>query len=172
MTPGQIQSLYEETFYENSYGTVGVVTQSENPKLKVIEITPFRIEGKYTNARHPDEISFSDNLHDDLERRDFTINAIAYDPATGTLVDEHGGQNDLSRKVLVTVGNPHARFEEDALRMLRAIRIAAELDFAIDGTTMEGIAANASQLEKISKERIRDDCGRNCTYAVSSVSSV
>lgn len=158
--PEQIQALYEETFYENDYGTVGVVTQSENPKFKVIEITPYRIEGKYTNARHPDDVKFSDNLHDDLERRDFTINAIAYNPATGELVDEHGGQDDLRRKVLVTVGDAHKRFEEDALRMLRAIRIAAELDFAIDSTTMAGIAGNAAQLEKISKERIRDEFSR------------
>ncbi len=158
--PEEIQKLYEETFYENDYGTVGVVTQSENPKLKVVEITPYRIEGKYTNARHPDEIRFSDTLHDDLERRDFTINAIAYDPSSGELVDEHGGREDILRKVLVTVGDAHARFEEDALRMLRAIRIAAELDFAIDGTTMAGIAANAHQLAKISKERIRDEFSR------------
>ncbi len=158
--PEQIQALYEETFYENSYGTVGVVTQSENPKLKVVEITPYRIEGKYTNARHPDEIQFSDTLRDDLERRDFTINAIAYDPSTGNLVDEHGGRDDIARKVLVTVGDAHTRFEEDALRMLRAIRIAAELDFAIDGATMEGVARNAPQLEKISKERIRDEFTR------------
>ena len=158
--PEQIQALYEETFYENDYGTVGVVTQSENPRLKVVEITPYRIEGKYTNARHPDEVRFSDNIHDDLERRDFTINAIAYNPATGELIDEHGGRDDIARKVLVTVGDAHKRFEEDALRMLRAIRIAAELDFAIDGTTMEGIARNAAQLEKISKERIRDEFSR------------
>ncbi len=158
--PEQIQSLYEESFYENDYGTVGVVTQSENPKLKVVEITPYRIEGKYSNARHPDEVQFSDTLHDDLERRDFTINAIAYDPSTGELIDEHDGKTDIERKVLVTVGDAHKRFEEDALRMLRAIRIAAELDFAIDGTTMAGIAANAAQLGKISKERIRDEFSR------------
>lgn len=158
--PEQIQALYEETFYENDYGTVGVVTQSENPKLKVVEITPYRIEGKYTNARHPDEVQFSDTIHADLERRDFTINAIAYNPVTGELLDEHGGRDDIARKVLVAVGDAHKRFEEDALRMLRAIRIAAELDFAIDGTTMAGIAGNAAQLEKISKERIRDEFSR------------
>lgn len=158
--PEEIQSLFEETFYENDYGTVGVVTQSENPKLKVIEITPYRIEGKYTNARHPDDVKFSDKLEDDLERRDFTINAIAYEPSTHELVDLHGGRDDLSRKVLVTVGDAHARFEEDALRMLRAIRIAAELDFAIDSTTMAGIAGNAAQLEKISRERVRDEFSR------------
>ncbi len=158
--PEEIQALFEETFYENDYGTVGVVTQSQNPKLRVVEITPYRIEGKYTNARHPDEIRFSDTLHDDLERRDFTINAIAYDPSARELVDEHGGRDDIQRKVLVTVGDANTRFEEDALRMLRAIRIAAELDFAIDGSTMNGIANNASQLEKISKERVREEFTR------------
>src|SRR5580704_7669538 len=86
--PEQIQALFPETFYENDYGTVGVVTQSEDPQLKVIEITPYRIEGKYSNARHPDEVKFSEHLEDDLERRDFTINAIAYDPSTGEMVDK------------------------------------------------------------------------------------
>ena len=155
--PEEIQALFEETFYENDYGTVGVVTKSENPRLKVVEVTPYRIEGKYSNARHPDEVTFSDNLSDDLKRRDFTINAIAYDPHSGELVDEHRGQRDLDEKRIATVGDPHERFNEDALRMLRAIRLSAELDFVIDTKTAEGIAAQASQLEKISRERVRDE---------------
>ncbi len=158
--PEEIQAIFPETFYENDYGTVGVVTQSENPRLKVIEVTPYRIEGKYSNARHPDEVRFSDKLEDDLERRDFTINAIAYEPSVGELVDLHGGQADLERKLIVAVGDPHERFAEDALRMLRAIRISAELDFAIDTKTAEGIAAQATQLGKISRERIRDELVR------------
>src|SRR3990167_2866167 len=76
-TPEQIQSLFDETFYENEYGTVGVVTKSDDPRLKVIEITPYRIEGTYSDARRPDHVKFSDKLEDDLKRRDFTINAIA-----------------------------------------------------------------------------------------------
>ncbi|MEK7509631.1 MAG: CCA tRNA nucleotidyltransferase [Patescibacteria group bacterium] len=155
--PEEIQPLYAETFYENEYGTVGVVTQSEDPRLKVIEVTPYRIEGKYSNVRHPDEVTWSDNLSDDLKRRDFTINAIAYDPVTETVVDEHGGSDDLKRKLVVTVGEPTDRFSEDALRMLRAIRIAAELDFALDGKTAEGIARNAEKLSLISRERVRDE---------------
>ena len=155
--PEEIQPLYEETFYENDYGTVGVVTQSESPRLKVIEITPYRIEGKYTNARHPDEVTWAKNLSDDLKRRDFTINAIAYDPETDTFVDEHGGRDDLKKKVVASVGVPGERFAEDALRMLRAIRIAAELDFALDGTTAQGIADNAGKLAEISRERVRDE---------------
>src|SRR6185312_3418248 len=94
---------------------------------------------------------------DDLDRRDFTINAIAYDPSTETIVDKHNGSEDLERKMIVAVGDPNERFAEDALRTLRAIRIAAELDFAIDTQTAAGIAQNASQLEKISRERVRDE---------------
>ncbi len=159
-TPEKIQGLFEETFYENEYGTVGVVTKSEDPRLKVVEITPYRIEGEYSNARHPDEVKFSDNLSDDLKRRDFTINAIAYDPAAETLVDEHGGKEDLKGKLVRAVGDAHERFEEDALRMLRAVRLLAELDFAIEAKTAAGIAAQSAQLEKISRERVRDELVR------------
>ena len=155
--PEQIQALFMETFYENTYGTVGLVTQSEDPRLKVIEITPYRIEGEYSNARHPDEVKVSENLEDDLKRRDFTINAIAYEPGSQELVDLHGGQKDLEKRVIATVGESSERFAEDALRMLRAVRLSAELDFVIDAAAMTGIVAQASQLEKISKERVRDE---------------
>lgn len=155
--PEQIQALFEETFYENEYGTVGVVTTSDDPRLKVVEITPYRIEGKYSNARHPDDVKFSDNLSDDLKRRDFTINALAYAPDTETLVDEHEGKEDIARRLIATVGKAEERFKEDALRMLRAVRISAELDFAIETKTAEAIAANAPFLEKISRERVRDE---------------
>lgn len=156
-TPEEIQALFPETFYENKFGTVGVVTESSDPKLKVVEITPYRTEGKYSNARHPDEVHFSDNLSDDLKRRDFTINAIAYDPIKNELVDEHGGKEDIKRRVIAAVGDANERFQEDALRTLRAIRLSAELDFAIDAKTAAAIAKDAAQLEKISKERIRDE---------------
>lgn len=159
-TPEQIQSLFTDTFYENTYGTVGVVTESEDPKLKVIEVTPYRIESGYSNARHPDQVQFSDTIEADLKRRDFTINAIAYEPTTHELLDLHGGREDLTRAVLRAVGDPNERFREDALRMLRAIRIAAEIDFAIDGETAAGIVQNATQLEKISRERVRDELVR------------
>src|SRR3990167_4715500 len=87
--PEEIQKLFKETFYENDFGTVGVVTESGDPRLKLVEITPYRIEGKYSNARPPDEVRFSEKLEDDLKRRDFTKNAIAYDPEAGALIDEH-----------------------------------------------------------------------------------
>ena len=155
--PEQIQALFRETFYENNYGTVGIVTQSENPRLKVIEATPYRIESEYSNARHPDEVRFSDKLSDDLKRRDFTVNAIAYDPISREMVDEHEGREDLKRRTIRTVGSAEERFEEDALRLLRAIRISAELDFTISYETTSAIASKAAQLEKISRERVRDE---------------
>jgi len=156
-TPEQIQAIFPETFYENDYGTVGIVTQSENPRLKIIEATPYRIESEYSNARHPDEVRFSDKLSDDLKRRDFTVNAIAYDPISREMVDEHGGKEDLARRTIQTVGPAEERFEEDALRLLRAIRLSAELDFTISNETTSAIASKAAQLEKISRERIRDE---------------
>lgn len=159
-TPEQIQELFEETFYENDFGTVGVVTESEDPTCKVVEVTPYRTEGEYSDARRPDSVTWSDNLEDDLKRRDFTINAIAYDPTTDTYVDPHGGREDLSRKLITTVGTAHDRFAEDALRMLRAVRLSAELDFTISAETMAGIAAQGTQLGKISKERVRDELVR------------
>jgi len=155
--PEQIQALFEETFYENAFGTVGVVTTSDDPRLKVVEVTPYRIEGKYSNARHPDEVRFSDTLEDDLKRRDFTINAIAYEPGAGALVDLHGGREDIGRRLIAAVGNPDERFKEDALRTLRAVRLAAELGFAIETKTAEAIAKDASSLRKISRERVRDE---------------
>ena len=158
--PEQIQGLFKETFYENDYGTVGVVTESSDPRLKVIEITPYRIEGKYSNARHPDEVRFGEKLEDDLKRRDFTINAIAYEPSSGKIVDLHSGMEDIKRRVVATVGEPKKRFGEDALRMLRAVRISAELDFAVDTATAVGISTSAQQLEKISRERVRDELMR------------
>lgn len=158
--PEEIQGLFVETFYENTFGTVGVVTESEDVKLKVVEVTPYRLESGYTNARHPDEVQFSKTLADDLKRRDFTINAIAYDPESGEIVDLHEGREDIARKIIRTVGDPQERFAEDALRMLRAVRLSAELDFAIDAKTAAGIATNAAQLAKISKERIRDELVR------------
>ncbi len=155
--PDQIQALFPETFYENTFGTVGVVTDAKDARMKVIEITPYRVEGAYSNARHPDTVCFSTHLEDDLKRRDFTINAMAYDPRHSVLVDEHGGREDMVKRVIVAVGNPAERFQEDALRMLRAVRLAAELDFVIESGTAHAIAANAVLLEKISRERVRDE---------------
>lgn len=156
-TPEQIQELFEETFYENDYGTVGVVNETENKSLKIVEITPYRLETTYSDARRPDSVQFSQNLEDDLKRRDFTINSIAYSISKSELVDPYNGQGDLKSKSIMAVGNPDERFKEDALRILRAVRLSSELDFTIESKTAEAIVKFAPQLKKISKERIRDE---------------
>ncbi|MBP9710939.1 MAG: CCA tRNA nucleotidyltransferase [Candidatus Pacebacteria bacterium] len=156
-TPVQIQGLFEHTYYTNTFGTVGIVTESEEENLKVIEATPYRLEGKYSDARRPDEVTFSQKLEDDLKRRDFTINAMAFSPSQSKLVDLYDGIKDIKDTMIRAVGEPSARFAEDALRLVRAIRIAAELNFTIEPHTKEAMTKNAAQLAKISKERIRDE---------------
>jgi poly(A) polymerase/tRNA nucleotidyltransferase (CCA-adding enzyme) len=156
-TPEQIQKIFPDSFYENVFGTVGIKTRVEDPTLAVVEVTPYREEGKYSDARRPDEVRFADTIVEDLRRRDFTVNAIAYDPITQQFVDLHEGIDDLNRKTLRAVGNPHERFAEDALRMMRAIRLSTELGFTVDPETMAGIASHASLLSQISSERIRDE---------------
>ncbi|MEK7628778.1 MAG: CCA tRNA nucleotidyltransferase [Patescibacteria group bacterium] len=156
-TPEKIQEIFPDSFYENSFGTVGVKTPSEDPKLHIVEVTPYRLEDEYKDARWPNSVVWSDKLDDDLKRRDFTVNAIAYDPINESFTDPHDGQEGIRRKTLVAVGNPSERFAEDALRMLRAVRLSAELDFTIEATTMAGIAENAPLLAKISRERVRDE---------------
>src|SRR3989339_238069 len=148
-----------ETFYENQFGTVGIKTSSENPKLKIVEITTYRIEGKYTDQRHPDEIKFAKTIEEDLSRRDFTINAIAMSGASlkSSLVDPFGGENDLKNKIIRAVGDAKKRFQEDALRLLRAVRLSVELNFAIEKETLSALKENSLLLKTVSKERIRDE---------------
>ena len=156
--PVDIQKVFPHTVYENEFGTVGVVNDDvSDMSLKLIEITPYRKEGKYSDNRHPDSVSFSKSLEEDLERRDFTINALAYDPENDVLKDFHKGREDLRSGLIKAVGNPKDRFSEDALRTLRAIRFAAELGFAIDLETGKGIEETAHLLSRISLERIRDE---------------
>lgn len=155
-TPESIQSLFEETYYTNEFGTVGVVNASvSDESIKVVEVTPYRLEGRYSDSRRPDEVIFSQHLADDLKRRDFTINALAYSTAKGELVDLYDGIKDLEAGIVRAVGVARERFEEDALRLMRAIRIAAELGFAIEAGTLAAIGETATKLEIISKERIQ-----------------
>ena len=154
--PEEIQNLFPENVYENTFGTVAVKTGSEKPELALIEVTPYRIEGKYSDKRHPDEVKFADKLEDDLSRRDFTVNAIAIG-VDGKITDLFNSQKDLKSKIIRTVGEPEERFSEDALRLLRAVRFATVLDFKIEKKTLEAINKNADWLIAISKERIRDE---------------
>jgi tRNA nucleotidyltransferase (CCA-adding enzyme) len=143
------------------FGTVGVVSpETEDARLKVVEVTPYRTEHGYSDSRRPDRVEFSAHLEDDLGRRDFTVNAIAYSISQGHLVDCFKGQTDILDKRLVAVGDAHERFEEDALRMLRGIRLSVELGFTISHETYSAIENKRKGLEKISKERIRDEFTR------------
>ena len=156
--PESIQGLFEHTFYTNEFGTVGVVGEEvEDPQLKVVEVTPYRTEGEYTDARRPETVAWAKTLEEDLHRRDFTINAFAYEPGEEQLVDLFEGKKDLISGHIRAVGDPEKRLAEDALRMLRAVRLAAELNFSIEEKTKQAIITSAGQLGKISKERVRDE---------------
>jgi len=167
--PEQIIGLFEKTVYENTYGTVGVCVPvkalttgdvpCETPEYMIIEVTPYRIEAKYSDFRHPSEVKFSEKLEDDLKRRDFTVNAMAFRNIKDKpiLTDMFEGLKDIKDKTLKAVGSPDERFQEDALRMLRAVRFACQLNFSVSYETMESIFKNASLIKKISEERIRDE---------------
>jgi len=174
-TPEQILSLFPDSFYDNQFGTVGVKIRRQSsdisPQTKniettnalekkqeledIYEITTFRSEKGYTDHRHPDTIVWGKTLLEDLSRRDFTINAIAYDGKK--LIDPYDGQKDITAQSIKTVGNPNERFAEDALRMMRAVRFAAQLGFIIESETAAAILDNAKLLTEIANERIRDE---------------
>src|SRR3989338_1256503 len=154
--PDEVQKIFPDSVYENDFGTVGVKTRSENPKLALVEITTFRLEEKYSDFRHPDKIKFAKTVEEDLSRRDFTINAMALD-IKGDLVDHYEGKNDLSAKLVKAVGNPKERFEEDALRLMRAVRFDAEFGFEIEKETEKAAKSLSKLLAIIARERVRDE---------------
>jgi poly(A) polymerase/tRNA nucleotidyltransferase (CCA-adding enzyme) len=164
--PHEIQELFPKSFYENRFFTVTVLTDSEDPTLKEIQITTFRKEAKYSDKRHPDYVEFGENIFEDLKRRDFTINAIAIEILDFSkekfqlkIIDLFEGQKDLNEKIVRAVGDPKERFSEDALRMLRAVRFAVCLGYGwkIEEKTKEAIKEFSHLIEFISKERIRDE---------------
>ncbi len=157
-TPEEIQKLFPESIYENTFGTVGVKTESIDASLKIIEITTFRKEEAYSDKRHPDAVVFSKSINDDLERRDFSINALALNMDNyAEIIDQWNGLSDLKKKLIRSVGDPLKRFEEDALRLMRAIRFAVQLNFTIEPKTWSALMAKKDLLKQISKERIHDE---------------
>ena len=165
-TPEQIIELFPDSFYDNSFGTVGIKIKDAAGETKdIFEITPYRKEGKYSDQRHPDKIEWAKTLEEDLARRDLTINAIAitiledllFKKASYIVIDPYAGKKDLDDKIIRTVGNPNDRFQEDGLRLIRAIRIATQLGFQIEEQTWKAIKSNASLITKISFERVRDE---------------
>lgn len=167
--PDQIQELFEKTVYENNFGTVAVVNEDldhDNP-ARIVEITPYRTEGSYSNNRHPDKVEFSETLEEDLQRRDFTMNAIALEITEFindidkrhkvNIKDIYGGIKDIQGQTIRAVGKADERFKEDALRMMRAIRFSSQLNFSLDSEVLQAIEENRGLLANISQERIRDE---------------
>lgn len=154
--PDEIQSVFPDSFYENTFGTVGVKVEV-GEAVEIVEVTPYRLESQYSDKRHPDKVSFSSHIQDDLKRRDFTCNAMSYNPKTSEFIDFFNGVKDLQNKTLRTVGQAKDRFQEDALRMVRAIRFSAQLGFVIEQETLQAITENNSLIENVSWERIHDE---------------
>ncbi len=184
--PQQIQNLFRESFYDNEFGTVRVAGKHLNIQFQLpssdwddilFDITTYRTESGYSDRRRPDTVRWGTDIHEDLSRRDFTINAMAFKPKSAerlkqavkiskgrstvdlrmTIVDPYYGRVDLSKKLIKTVGDPDMRFNEDALRMIRAIRIGSQLAFQVEGKTLESIRKNSGLLRHVSWERTRDE---------------
>jgi len=156
--------FFSGAIYTNQFGTVSVLAKSKEENLKIIEITTFRSDGKYTDKRHPEKITFSKKLEDDVARRDFTINAVALKPkkfdkelVECEIFDFYNGVDDIKLKLIRAVGDPSVRFDEDALRILRAIRLAVQLGFFIEENTLKAIKEKISTVDLVSKERVRDE---------------
>lgn len=155
--PNEIQDIFPDSFYENDFGTVGVKTHAEDPVYVVVEVTPYRTETTYSDNRHPDEVSFSQNIEEDLKRRDFTMNAIAYNPVSDEIIDLFNGQEDIQKGLIKTVGDASERFTEDALRIIRAVRFASELSFTISSDIISAISRLSPLLSNVSRERIGEE---------------
>jgi putative nucleotidyltransferase with HDIG domain len=154
-TPEEIIRLFPKTsFYNNKFGTVGV-SVSTNGKEEIYQITTFRSEGSYSDKRRPDHVAWGDSIKKDLARRDFTINAIALSKTE--LVDPFNGQEDIRKKLVRAVGDPKKRFAEDALRLIRAVRLATELEFMIEEKTSQAISDEAESIATVANERVRDE---------------
>ncbi len=157
-TPTQILELFPDGFYDNTYGTVGVPFE-EGEKKYIAEITTYRSEGIYQDHRHPKDVTWGTSINQDLKRRDFTVNAIAAKLENGKLqlTDPFNGQKDIEHKIIRAVGVPLERFEEDALRLIRGIRLATQLGFEIEEKTLSAITHHAPLLASIAQERIKEE---------------
>ena len=162
-TPERIQKVFARSLYLNRFGTVVVRVGDRE-----IEVTTYRIEAGYSDHRRPDDVAFTRSLHEDLSRRDFTMNAMAWSPERG-VVDPFGGQKDIDARLVRAVGDPDERFREDALRMLRAARFAAVLGFTIEPATAAAILRNARLAETLSGERVQQEVARILRGPVPSV---
>ncbi|MBI2464919.1 HD domain-containing protein [Candidatus Shapirobacteria bacterium] len=153
LTPDEMKKIFpKNSFCENVYGTFSIVLKDG----EIFEVTTYRTEREYTDGRHPDKVEWGETIEDDLKRRDFTINAMAVD-IKGKVFDIYEGRADIQNRLIKAVGNADERFKEDALRMMRAVRIACQIEFVIEDKTFEAMQVNAESINKIAGERIRDE---------------
>lgn len=158
-SPEEVMKIFKKTIPTGvEHGTVTVMIDKAP-----YELTTYRIDGEYVDMRHPENVQFSKDIVDDLSRRDFTINAMAYNKKVG-LVDKFNGLEDIENKIIRCVGNPNKRFNEDALRMIRAIRFSAKLNFKIEEKTFQSIIKNTSNIKKISIERINKELAETIKF--------
>jgi poly(A) polymerase len=160
-TPHQVINIFPQTYAVGAqFGVVLVPIRKDSegePDNYAIEVATFRSDGAYSDGRHPDQVNFSKDARLDVQRRDFTINGMLLDPDTMEILDYVGGREDLQRGVVRTIGEPHQRFTEDKLRMLRAVRFAARFGYSIDAATLSAIRELAPQIHQVSRERVRDE---------------
>lgn len=156
LPPERIRAIFPRSVDVGArFGTILVVEADGT-----YEVTTFRREGLYSDARRPDRVEFTESIEEDLSRRDFTVNAIAYDIAARRLIDPHGGRSDIAARLIRCVGSPEERFGEDALRLLRCIRIAGQIGFGIEEETYRAVVRCAGVIQKIAAERIREELDR------------
>ncbi len=158
--PEEVKKMFKNSFLNNDFGTVAVITDSSEKNLKEVQVTTYRTESDYQDQRHPQKVDFVNSIEEDLKRRDFTINAMALDVSNKkktALIDPYNGQEDLKKGVIRAVGDAEERIAEDALRMMRAVRFYAQLGYKIEKKTEDAIKKNSHLLKNISQERIRDE---------------
>ena len=162
--PDDVMSLFPETIPVGAqFGVVLVVFRAENETSIHVEVATYRSDIGYSDGRHPDAVRYSETAQEDVQRRDFTINGLLLDPIKNEVLDYVGGRSDLEHKIIRTIGNPAHRFQEDKLRMMRAVRFAARLDYTIESRTMAAIRELAREIHQVSRERTRDELDKMLT---------
>jgi poly(A) polymerase len=162
--PTEVMAIFPETIPVGAqFGVVLVVARQADEKPIHVEVATYRSDVGYTDGRHPDAVRYSDTAQEDVQRRDFTVNGLLLDPMTNEVIDYVSGRADLERKIIRTIGEPHQRFREDKLRVLRAVRFAARLGYHIEPGTMAAIRELANEIHMVSRERIRDELDKMLT---------
>src|SRR5437016_4524704 len=178
-TPEQVMRIFPQTYAVGAQFGVVLVPMAEDPSVtsvvdqadvnhrrhrgKTVEVATFRSDIGYSDGRHPDEVRFSRDAREDVQRRDFTINGLLLDPVTNEVLDYVGGRADLDAGIIRTIGDPARRFGEDKLRMLRAVRFAARFGYILEAATMQSIQKLAPQIIQVSAERVRDELTKMLT---------